>query len=118
MTVYRPVPFMAPARVDDAVAPPAINPGLLIESGSHTPGVDVAAFGLTPNTAVRYEQPNPRLAGLLTDYHVLDGIEPERGGAVDWMLPAWAAIRFSFTDEPIAVTLGDRVYDPLPNAAL
>ena len=44
----------------------------MIESGSLTPGIDPAMFGLAPGSALRYEIPDPRLAAFVSDYHVLD----------------------------------------------
>lgn len=90
----------------------------MIESGTHTPGVSVESFGLPANTALRYEQPDPRLAGYLNDYHVLDSDEVAHANAVDWMLPSWPAIRILLAERPLAVTLRRRVYDPVPVASL
>lgn len=90
----------------------------MIESGSHTPGISVEAFELPPNTALRYEHPDPRLARYITDYHVLDSIEIDAGGVVEWMLPSWAAIRIVLADDPITIRLGNRIYDPVPTASL
>ncbi len=90
----------------------------MIESGSHTPGVSVEAFGLPDNAALRFEQPDARLAGYLTDYHVLDSIEPDGVPAIDWMLPSWPAIRIFLSERRLAVTLRRRTYDPIPVASL
>lgn len=90
----------------------------LIQSGTHDPQVPIAAFDPPPNAALRFERPDPRLAALVTDYHVLDSIESDPAGTVDWMLPSWAAIRIFLGDRPIAVTLGSRTYKPLPVASL
>ncbi|WP_380785994.1 helix-turn-helix domain-containing protein [Sphingomonas sp. R86521] len=90
----------------------------MIESGSHTPGVSVAAFRLPANAALRFEQPDVRLAGYLTDYHVLDSVEPDGVPAVDWMLPSWPAIRIFLSERRLAVTLRRRTYDPIPVASL
>lgn len=90
----------------------------MIESGSHTPGVSVAAFQLPENAALRYEQPDVRLAEFFTDYHVLDSEEREGVPAVDWMLPSWPAIRIFLSERRLAVTLRRRTYDPVPVASL
>ena len=90
----------------------------MIESGSHTPGVSVEAFGLPDNAALRFEQPDARLAGYLTDYHVLDSVEPDGVPAIDWMLPSWPAIRIFLSERRLAVTLRRRTYDPIPVASL
>ena len=90
----------------------------MIESGSHVPGVDAAAFGLPPHTALRIELPSPALSPFLADYHVLDSEGPRAHGAETWMLPAWPAIRVILGDRPISLRLGRRNYDPLPVASL
>jgi AraC-like DNA-binding protein len=90
----------------------------MIESGTHTPGVSVESFGLPPHSALRYEQPDPRLAGYITDYHVLDSDEKMARGAIEWMLPSWPAIRIILADNPITLMLGDTTYDPIPVASL
>ena len=90
----------------------------LIESGSHVSGATADAFKLPANTAFRLERPAAELARLFTNYHVMDSVEAERASVVDWMLPSWAAIRIYLGDNPLVVTLGNRTYDPVPNAAL
>ena len=90
----------------------------MIESGSHVPGVSVAAFGLPPGTALRYEQPAAELSGYLIDYNVLDSDGAVHHDVTQWMLPGWAAIRIVLAEQPIAITLGGRRYDPLPVAGL
>jgi AraC-like DNA-binding protein len=90
----------------------------MIESGTHTPGVSARDFGLLPHMALRYEQPDPRLAGYLSDYHVLDSEGPAAMGSVEWMLPSWPAIRIILAEEPIILALGGTTYDPLPVASL
>lgn len=91
---------------------------ILIESGSHTPGVSAAEFGLPPFTALRYEQPDAALRPYFTDYHVLDSAGPAARTNVSWMLPSWPAIRITLADRPTAVRLGSRRIDPMPVAAL
>lgn len=75
----------------------------MIESGSHTPGIDPARFLLRPDTALRYERPAPALEGLVGDYFAFDSIDREGNGGVEWMLPNWPVIRFVFTERPITV---------------
>ena len=94
------------------------NPVTLIASGSHEPGVSAAEFSLPPNAALRYERPDPQLRPHLTNYHVMDSVETDPSGVVDWMLPGWAAIRITLSATPIAVTLANRRYDPVPSAAV
>lgn len=88
----------------------------MIESGSHTPGVDPARFQLRPYTALRYERPAPALEGLVGDYHVFDSDGPEAQNAVEWMLPNWPVIRFVLAEQPITVETRDWRWSPLPEA--
>ena len=90
----------------------------MIESGSHVPGVRAADFALPPNTALRYELPDARLRPYISDYHVLDSVEASHDGTLEWMLPAWPAIRFVLADRRMSLTIGNRAYDPHPVAAL
>lgn len=90
----------------------------MIESGTHTPGVSAADFHLPPNTALRFERPDPRLAGYITNYHVFDSEGPEVQGAIQYMLPSWPAVRIVLAEKPIHLTIGDTRYEPLPVASL
>ncbi|PAX09359.1 helix-turn-helix domain-containing protein [Sphingomonas lenta] len=90
----------------------------MIESGTHTPGVDARDFALPPQTALRYELPAPALRDYVADYHVLDSEGPDVEGAVNFLLPSWPAIRLILTDRPISLQVGPRFYDPLPRYAL
>lgn len=75
----------------------------MIESGSHTPGIDPARFGLRPDTALRYERPAPALEGLVGDYFAFDSVDRTGDGGVEWMLPNWPVIRFVLAEQPITV---------------
>ena len=92
----------------------------MIESGSHTPGIAAADFGLPAGTALRYERPDPALEALFPSYAVLDSdlalLAPDR--SVEWMLPGWAQIWIVLTAGPIRVRIGNRSYDPLKSAIL
>lgn len=88
----------------------------MIESGSHTPGIDPASFKLRSYTALRYERPDPALGGLIGDYFVFDSEGPEAMGAVEWMLPNWPVIRFVLAERPITVETRDWRWSPLPEA--
>lgn len=90
----------------------------MIESGTHTPGVSAADFRLPPNTALRFERPDPQLAGYISNYHVLDSEGPEVQGSVQYVLPSWPAIRIVLAEHPIDLTIGNRRYEPLPVASL
>jgi len=88
----------------------------MIESGSHTPGIDPARFKLRPDTTLRYERPAPALEGLIGDYFVFDSEGPEAMGAVEWMLPNWPVIRFVLAERPITVETRDWRWSPLLEA--
>lgn len=64
----------------------------------------------------RYERPAARLRDFITGYHFYSA--PRGQARVDWFLPGSANIRVSWFNKPIAVTIGDRCYDPLPQTAL
>lgn len=88
----------------------------MIVSGSLTPGIDPARFGLPPYTAVRYERPDPALERMIADYHMFDSEEHAVNRAIEWMLPNAPAIRIILAERPIRLTLADTRYDPLPVA--
>jgi len=90
----------------------------VIESGSHVAGVCGADFRLPAGTALRYERPDAALAGLVSSYAVLDADPAVWTGPDDWLLPSWAQIWFVLTDQPVAVTIGNRHYAPLGAAIL
>ena len=88
----------------------------MIESGTHTPGIDPAWFQLHPSTAMRWERPHPSLEGLIADYFVFDSEGPDLMGAVSWMLPSWPAIRFVLADKPMTIVGPGICWSPLPEA--
>ena len=90
----------------------------MIESGSHTPGVSAADFGLPAGTAIRWERPDSRVAPFFPAYAVLDSDYAIYGPGNSWMLPSWAMIWIVLTDEPIGVTIGNRRYLRLGSANL
>ncbi|NJR77092.1 AraC family transcriptional regulator [Sphingomonas corticis] len=90
----------------------------MIESGTHTVGVRVEDFGLPPGTALRVDLPAPALRPFLTHYHVLDSDPGLHDGVVSWALPGWPLIRLILTDAPMTLRIGNRLYDPIPPAAL
>lgn len=90
----------------------------MIESGSHTPGVSAADFGLPAGTAIRYERPDPALASLFPAYAVLDSDPAVYGRPGSWMMPSWAQIWIVLTGQPVGVTIGNRRYDRLGGAIL
>ena len=64
----------------------------------------------------RYERPAESIRDFITGYHFYSA--PRGQPRDDWFLPGAANIRVSWSNKPIAVTIGDRHYDPLPPAAL
>jgi AraC-like DNA-binding protein len=90
----------------------------MIESGSLTPGISADAFGLPPETALRYERPADALRDYLTGYAVLDSVVIDTWHEREWMLPGWGQIWIVMTPEPIAVRIGNRAYEPIPAALL
>lgn len=94
------------------------KPQTLIESGSHVPGVDPAAFGLPPMSALRYERPADDLAPYVADYHVLDSVRPADRVSTELMLPGGPAIRFILPDHDFDLAIGASAPARLPKAAL
>lgn len=88
----------------------------MIESGSLTPGIDPARFGLPEHTAVRYERPAPALERMIADYHMFDSEEFAVNRAIEWMLPNAPSVRVILAERPIRLRLAGRYYDPLPTA--
>lgn len=88
----------------------------MIVSGSLTPGIDPARFGLPEHTAVRYERPDPALERMIADYHMFDSEEHAVNRAIEWMLPNAPSIRIILAERPIRLRLAGRYYDPLPTA--
>jgi hypothetical protein len=88
----------------------------MIESGSHTPGIDAADFKLRAGTAMRWERPHADLEGLVGDYFAFDSEGPEAMGAVEWMLPNWPSIRFALAENPMAIRAPGIEWSPLPEA--
>lgn len=64
----------------------------------------------------RYEQPAADLRDFITGYHLYTA--PRGQPRSDWFLPGTANIRISWYNKPIAVTIGEQCFDPLPAAAL
>lgn len=90
---------------------------VLIESGSHAPGVAGADFGLPGGTALRYERPLEAIRPYVPSYAVLDS-NAEWQGSVEWMLPGWAQIWIVMAAGPVSLNIRNRTYDSLPSAVL
>lgn len=80
----------------------------MIESGSLTPGIDPAAFGLPAGTALRYEAPDSALRPLLPSYAMLDSDPAVWKGPDSWILPGWAQIWIVLADAPVTVAVRRR----------
>lgn len=88
----------------------------MIESGSHTLGIDPARFALRAGTAMRWEAPAEALEGLIGDYFVFDSEGPVSVGAVEWMLPNWPVIRFILAENAMTIEAPDWRWSPLLEA--
>jgi hypothetical protein len=83
-----------------------------------TPAERAALFAMPPGMALRYDQPDPAIAACITGYHVYRSHGPAVMGQVDWFLPGTANVRVTLDAGPISVAIGNRVFDPTPQAAL
>ncbi len=90
----------------------------MIAGGTQTPGIPDGLFAMPPGMAIRYDQPAAEIADYVTGYHVYAAHGPEASGQVDWFLPGTANIRIALDAGPIAVEIGRRRFDPLPQATL
>ncbi|MES2337246.1 MAG: helix-turn-helix domain-containing protein [Pseudomonadota bacterium] len=90
----------------------------MFESGSHTPGVSAADFGVPPGMALRYERPADAIARHVTSYVVMDSEPNGDIGTADWMLPSWSQIWIVFGSDPVALRIGNFHYPALPTATL
>lgn len=91
---------------------------VMIESGTHTPGISGADFGLPPHTALRYEQPAMALRRHLSSYFVRDTEPVDPPMTSEWMLPSWAQIWIMITRDPVMLAVRNRRYDAMPVAVL
>ena len=90
----------------------------MIESGSHTPGVLAADFGLPAGTALRFERPAKPLQGLLSSYAVFDSDSAVQSGPGNWALPGWARLWIILASNPLDVKIRNRNYAALGSAML
>ena len=90
----------------------------MIESGTHTPGISAADFGLPPHAALRYEEPAAALRPYVTSYIVLDSEPVDPPLTSEWMLPSWAQIWIIITRDPVTLTVRNRHYKAMPVAVL
>lgn len=90
----------------------------MIVSGSRTPGVDAADFGLPPGTALRYERPAEALRGVVSSYAVFDSDPAVQSGPGTWVLPGWARLWIVLAQKPPGVATRHRSYAALGSAML
>lgn len=83
-----------------------------------TPAERAELFAMPPGMSLRYDQPDPSIAPYITGYHVYSTHGPEVVGQIDWFLPGTANVRVTLDAGPVSVTIGKRVFDPTPQAAL
>lgn len=86
-----------------------------MSTNEHAPA-GLAEQSLPGGGIARYERPAESIRDLITGYHFYRA--PRGQARSDWFLPGTANIRISWYNKPIAVTIGDRRFDPLPQAAL
>ena len=91
---------------------------VLIESGSHTPGVHAADFGLAAGSAMRIERAAEPLRPVLSDYAVFDSDCETFAGAQNRLMPGWARIWIGLTADLFDVKVGSRKYPRLGSAML
>ncbi|MEH3041056.1 MAG: helix-turn-helix domain-containing protein [Sphingomonas paucimobilis] len=89
-----------------------------ITGGTETPGIPPSLFEMRPGMAIRYEQPDPKLADYVTGYHLYAASGPGAMGLENWFLPGTANVRVTLGAGPIAVSIGRFHSDPLPQASL
>lgn len=91
---------------------------MLIESGSHAPGVSAADFGLAAGAALRIERAADDLRPLLSDYKVFDSDAALFWGAHNRILPGWSRIWIALTADLFDIKIGSRRYPRMGSAML
>jgi AraC-like DNA-binding protein len=91
---------------------------VVIESGSHAPGICAADFDLPPGTALRIERAAAPLRPIFSSYAVLDSDAALQSGATNWLLPRWAMIWIGLAAKPLDIAVGNRRYPKLGPAML
>jgi AraC-like DNA-binding protein len=89
-----------------------------LHGGTQAPGVPRAVFAMPTGSIIRYDRPAPEIADFVTGYHLYAAHGPDSLNKVDWFLPGTANIRVTLGAGPVAVSVGRRDYDPLPDVAL
>lgn len=88
------------------------------KGGTETPGITPSLFAMRDGLAIRYDRPDAALADYVTGYHLYAATGPQAMGLENWFLPGTANIRVTLDAGPIAVSIGARRFDPLPQASL
>lgn len=90
----------------------------IVAGGTETPGIPDSLFAMPRGMAIRYDQPSAALADYITGYHLYAAQGPAAMGQENWFLPGTANVRVVLDAGPIAVSIGQRRFDPLPQASL
>lgn len=88
-----------------------------VTGGTNSPGIGPAPFAMPPGMAIRYDRPAADLADSITGYHVYS-TDRRHTGQVDWFLPGTANVRIAIDAGPITVSIGARLFDPVPAVSL
>ncbi|MEP9403844.1 hypothetical protein [Sphingomonas sp. VNH70] len=89
-----------------------------VSGGTETPDVPAALFAMPEGMAIRYDRPAEALTDYVTGYHLYAAAGPQAMGLENWFLPGTATVRILLNAGPVAVTIGRRRYDPLPQVTL
>lgn len=94
-----------------------LNPTSL-RGGTQVPGVPRSAFAMPEGSIIRYDRPAAAIGEFITGHHLYAAHGPSSLNKVDWFLPGTANVRVTLNAGPIAVTIGRRHHEPLPQVAL
>ncbi|KQN07633.1 hypothetical protein [Sphingomonas sp. Leaf25] len=89
-----------------------------VTGGTETPDIPHSLFVMPHGMAIRYDQPADALTDYVTGYHLYAADGPQAMGLENWFLPGTATVRVLLNAGPVAVTIGRRRYDPLPQTSL
>ncbi len=89
-----------------------------VTGGTETPDIPDSLFAMPDGMAIRYDQPHAGLTDYITGYHLYAAQGPGAMGLENWFLPGTANVRILLNAGPVAVSIGRRLYDPLPQASL
>lgn len=89
-----------------------------IHGGTEKPDIPDALFAMPKGMAIRYDQPADELTDYVTGYHLYAAHGPQAMRLENWFLPGTANVRILLNAGPVAVTIGRRRYDPLPQTSL